>query len=780
MKTAAGFLFGKIPGRDRIPSRLLNECRTFLFSLSLVILCAEFILSSAGEGQGPGGGPFPRGLFAASFTLFFFLTGVFRYLAGFFAEGYLPPLLSLLPTLLILFLRPGAGSFPFFSHALIAAAAAGAFFDFVPRRELFLRWGIFALDAAGFFLFLSGRAFAGSFITDRILFVFLVILTLSALQEIMTGRKGEAFPLHFFLLLGALLMVLPMGEKPIDWSPLVREGSRLVHRFTDLADSMSYYLFSGFDDGTYTAGYSSLEAAGGRLSDSERTQIILRTGESPCYTYIDPDTSREMWVRRVVYLTGGRGADRRQLVRFLQFLHDCGVDRSYASLFSRVSEMNVEYACLNTFDEIAPAASFLLRSGNKRGRKGDGTRIESGTGTSMHRKGYRIDAEYLDIDYGSPYLTALLRKAGEPVREDRLSYGEACGYAEDLYRIRLEDVLTRQEYEELNKEGSEDLSAWTDTEGAGSRMKKLAAELTEGVLDDYEKCRRIEKYLRQYRYDKRGSPGRSPHSDMTGSAGMSDIADRFLFETGAGYCVHYTSSMVMLLRLCGIPARPVPGYRFAFPREQEDSYPVAGSMAHVWPEAYLGNAGWVPFEPTASFWAAEEYSWHKAAPEAAGEEQVQPSPDLPGPRDTVEEESAPENTGLQILRTAGYLILFTVLLLAAVIACRVLSGLIRYRVGSPEEKLAMDAEAIKKQIRRRAGEDFPDRGLLSDYVNRAPLDLQDDIRRVFDAYYRILYGNAGTAGVSPPENDLARRVREELGQRRHSAVRSAAGEGRET
>ncbi len=758
----------------------MNECRTFLFSLSLVILCAEFILSSAGEGQGPGGGPFPRGLFAASFTLFFFLTGVFRYLAGFFAEGYLPPLLSLLPTLLILFLRPGAGSFPFFSHALIAAAAAGAFFDFVPRRELFLRWGIFALDAAGLFLFLSGRAFAGSFITDRILFVFLVILTLSALQEIMTGRKGEAFPLHYFLLLGTLLMVLPMGEKPIDWSPLVREGSRLVHRFTDLADSMSYYLFSGFDDGTYTAGYSSLEAAGGRLSDSERTQIILRTGESPCYTYIDPDTSREMWVRRVVYLTGGRGADRRQLVRFLQFLHDCGVDRSYASLFSRVSEMNVEYACLNTFDEIAPAASFLLRSGNKRGRKGDGTRIESGTGTSMHRKGYRIDAEYLDIDYGSPYLTALLRKAGEPVREDRLSYGEACGYAEDLYRIRLEDVLTRQEYEELNEEGSEDLSAWTDTEGAGSRMKKLAAELTEGVLDDYEKCRRIEKYLRQYRYDKRGSPGRSPHSDMTGSAGMSDIADRFLFETGAGYCVHYTSSMVMLLRLCGIPARPVPGYRFAFPREQEDSYPVAGSMAHVWPEAYLGNAGWVPFEPTASFWAAEEYSWHKAAPEAAGEEQVQPSPDLPGPRDTVEEESAPENTGLQILRTAGYLILFTVLLLAAVIACRVLSGLIRYRVGSPEEKLAMDAEAIKKQIRRRAGEDFPDRGLLSDYVNRAPLDLQDDIRRVFDAYYRILYGNAGAAGVSPPENDLARRVREELGQRRHSAVRSAAGEGRET
>lgn len=128
---------------------------------------------------------------------------------------------------------------------------------------------------------------------------------------------------------------------------------------------------------------------------------------------------------------------------------------------------------------------------------------------------------------------------------------------------------------------------------------------------------------------------------------------------------------------------------------------------------------------------------------------------------------------------AGYLILFTVLLLAAVIACRALSCLIRYRVGSPEEKLAMDAEAIKKQIRRRAGEDFPDRGLLSDYVDRAPPDLQDDIRRIFDAYYRILYGNAGAAGVSPPENELARRVREDLALSSRSALRSAAGEGRE-
>ncbi len=739
----------------------MSECRRLLFSLSLVILCAESILSFLGAGQGLEGGAFPRGLLAASFGLFFLLTGAIEFLAGLFTDGPLPALLSLLPAAFLLLLRPGAGV----SLVLAAAAAVRALLALVPRRDLLMVWGTFVLDAAALFLFLSGRAFAGRFVTDRILFVSLVVLTLAALQGLMAGRKGGAFPLPYFLLLGALLLLLPMREKPIDWSPLVREGTRLVRSVMDLGESLSYYLFSGFDDGTYRAGYASLDVTGGRLSDSDRSQIILRTSESPCYSYFDPETSRNMRVRRVVYLAGGRGADRQQLVRFLQFLHGHGVDRSQASLFSRVSELDVEYANLNTFDEIAPAASFLLCRGKNETGRGEKAIIESGVSRTLHKKGYRIGARYLDIDYGSPYLAALFQKAGDPLQGERLSYEEVCLYAGDLYGISLEEILTRQEYEEMMEEGAGDLSAWTDTEGAGSRMAELAAQLTEGAADDYEKCRRIESYLRQYRYDQRGSLGHSPRSDMTSAAGMADIADRFLFETGAGYCVHYTSSMVMLLRLCGIPARAVPGYRFAFPKEKEDLYAVTGSMAHVWPEACLGNAGWVPFEPTASCWAAEEYTWHRAAPEAAMEESSPEgaSIDLPEPPAPAD---AGKNTGFQVLGIAGYLALCTALLLAAVIVSLRLAGLLRYRYGSPEEKLALDAEAIKKQIRREAGEDFPDRGLLSDYVSRAPADLQEDVRRIFDVYYRILYGDKSTAGVSPSENDLARRVREELGQKR--------------
>ena len=744
----------------------MSECRTYLFSVSLIILCAEAYLLTTGDIYASGNEPFPRGLFVLAFTLFFFLTGVFKYMLGLFADGRAPSLLSLIPAGLLLFLIARTGIFPFLTYALAAAAAVRVFFDFIPGKDLLLLWGIFPLDVCALCLFMSGQMLRGSFITDKILCVSLVILTLSSLQELLAERKGEAFPLHYFLLLGALLMLLPMEKKPIDWSPIVNAGSRLVRRVADLADSASYSLFSGREDGTYSTGYSSLDVNGGKVTDSGRTQLILRTGGKPYFTYIDPETSGKMRVRRILYLTGGRGADKQQLVRFLQFLHDSGVDRRHAALFSKVSEVDVEYAYLETFDEIAPAGSVLLFAGHNESGKG---RIESGVSGSRHKKGYVIDAEYLDIDYGSPYLAGLFRNASDLTPSDVLSYQEACGYAKDLFGIELEDVLDGKEYETIvHADSPGELSACLDTTGAGGRMKELAEELTESAHNEYEKCKRIETYLRKYRYDLNASGGHDPESDMTTSAGMSDIADRFLFETGSGYCVHYTSSMIMLLRLAGIPARAVPGYCYVFPFEQQDQYEVAGSCSHVWPEAYLDKIGWVPFEPTASMRTAEDYTWHRTAPESSAEGYDPSASELPEPpesastADTNSKEDTSANTAVQLFKLSGPVILCVALLLAALIACRRLIYVIRYKYGTPEKKLLMDVEMIRKLLRRSASEGFIDRGLLSDYVSLAPEDLRPDLQSVFDTYYRVIYGGSSDPGVSDRENELARKVRERL------------------
>ena len=744
----------------------MSEGRSFLFSVSLLILCAEVYLLTSGDIYAPGNEPFPRGLFVFAFTLFFFLTRIFKYTLGLFADGRISSLLSLLPAGLLLFLMTKAGIFPFLSYALIAAAAAGIFWDFVPGKDLLLLWGTFAPDAAALYLFLMNHALTGSFVTDKILFVSLVVLTLSSLQELLAGKKEAAFPLHFFVLLGALLMFLPMEKSPIDWSPIVNAGGQLVRKVTGLADSASYYLFSGLDDGTYTTGYSSLDMTGGKVSDSERTQLILRTGEKPYFTYTDSDTSEKMRVRRTLYLAGGRGTDKAQMVRFLQFLHACGADREHAALFSKISRVNVEYSYLDTFDEIAPAGSILLFTE----RNGDSNvKIESGVSTSGHKKGYKIDAAYLDIDYGSPYLTGMFREAAGLTDSEDLTFEGACSYAMELYGTELADVLTEDEYETCVHDGHPaELTAFLDTAGAGSRMQELAKQLTAGTLSEYEKCKRIESYLRKYRYDLNASGGHDPNSNMNSSAGMSDIADRFLFETGSGYCVHYTSSMVMLLRLAGIPARAVPGYRYVFPFEQQDHYDVAGNCAHVWPEAYLDKVGWVPFEPTAACRTAEDYTWHRTAPEPAADGSGQTDselPDLPEPAVSESQENEMETAAspaLQLFQISGLVILCVALLLAALIAGSRLIASMRYRHGTPEKKLIMDVEMIRKLLRRSAPECFNDRGFLSDYVGLAPDDLRPDLQNVFDTYYRVIYGNGWGPAVSDRENELARMVRERL------------------
>jgi hypothetical protein len=76
----------------------------------------------------------------------------------------------------------------------------------------------------------------------------------------------------------------------------------------------------------------------------------------------------------------------------------------------------------------------------------------------------------------------------------------------------------------------------------------------------------------------------------------SKLVDCFL-QTKRGYCEHFATAMVMLLREMGIPSRYVLGYLPG--REQDDgSWTVDRSAAHAWVEVYFPGHGWIEFDPT--------------------------------------------------------------------------------------------------------------------------------------------------------------------------------------
>jgi transglutaminase-like putative cysteine protease len=75
--------------------------------------------------------------------------------------------------------------------------------------------------------------------------------------------------------------------------------------------------------------------------------------------------------------------------------------------------------------------------------------------------------------------------------------------------------------------------------------------------------------------------------------------DMFLFDTRRGFCEHYASAFVVMLRDAGIPARVVTGYQGGEINPRGGYLIVRQSDAHAWAEAVI-DGRWHRFDPTAA------------------------------------------------------------------------------------------------------------------------------------------------------------------------------------
>ncbi len=76
--------------------------------------------------------------------------------------------------------------------------------------------------------------------------------------------------------------------------------------------------------------------------------------------------------------------------------------------------------------------------------------------------------------------------------------------------------------------------------------------------------------------------------------------DEFLFITQKGFCEHFASSFVFLMRSAGVPARVVVGYQGGEMNPVENYVIVRQSDAHAWAEVWIAGEGWVRVDPTAA------------------------------------------------------------------------------------------------------------------------------------------------------------------------------------
>jgi transglutaminase-like putative cysteine protease len=79
-----------------------------------------------------------------------------------------------------------------------------------------------------------------------------------------------------------------------------------------------------------------------------------------------------------------------------------------------------------------------------------------------------------------------------------------------------------------------------------------------------------------------------------------NTVDDFLFGTKAGFCEHYASAFVYLMRAADVPARVVTGYQGGELNPVDGFMAVRQSDAHAWAEVWIRARGWIRVDPTAA------------------------------------------------------------------------------------------------------------------------------------------------------------------------------------
>ena len=126
------------------------------------------------------------------------------------------------------------------------------------------------------------------------------------------------------------------------------------------------------------------------------------------------------------------------------------------------------------------------------------------------------------------------------------------------------------------------------SETAGTIAQSVADQA--GATTPYDQALALQQFFRE-------TGGFTYSTDVQPGQDISAIDD--FLDKRVGYCEQYAGTFAAMARSLGIPARVAVGYTWGEPDPVVPGrYQVLGRNAHAWPEVYLGEFGWVSFEPT--------------------------------------------------------------------------------------------------------------------------------------------------------------------------------------
>ena len=123
-----------------------------------------------------------------------------------------------------------------------------------------------------------------------------------------------------------------------------------------------------------------------------------------------------------------------------------------------------------------------------------------------------------------------------------------------------------------------------------ARVRELAEQVTAGSASDFERVQALEGWMdanTEYSLDAPLAPK------------GTDVVDDFLFASQQGWCEQIASSLVVMARAAGVPARLATGFAPGEWDATTGRFVVRERDAHAWAEVWFPTTGWVAFDPTA-------------------------------------------------------------------------------------------------------------------------------------------------------------------------------------
>ena len=227
-------------------------------------------------------------------------------------------------------------------------------------------------------------------------------------------------------------------------------------------------------------------------------------------------------------------------------------------------------------------------------------------GTEEFVQQIRIETSYADVVFAAPSAvkvvatSSLVQRADGTLGTSDIPFGAGATYQVTSRRPVLTEARLRAV--DGGATPSEVAIRYASPPVTTDRVTAAALKATAGAGTTYDKILALENWMGQ----------RTEYSlDAPLSPKGVDVVDNFLFDTRLGWCEQVASSLVVLARANGIPARLATGF---VPDERDPvtgRYVVRARDAHAWTEVWFPELGWVPFDPTADVPLAGKSQTHQ-------------------------------------------------------------------------------------------------------------------------------------------------------------------------